>query len=411
MAGESTLTFLFTDIEGSTRYWERQPEAMRVALRRHNDILRDTIEKSGGRIFQTAGDAFHASFTTAPAALRAAVQAQQALFHEPWKLESPLRVRMVLHTGEAGTMEEEYTGPVLNRMGRMLQVCYGQQTILSMATEELVRGRLPEGVSLLDLGQHRFRDLAGPEHIFQAVIPGLPAEFPPLSSLVPFGGEGAGRSTPIRLLIVDDHTLFREGMKALLATTDDIEVVGEAGDGNSALAQIQALKPDIVLMDINMPGLNGIQATQQVLAARPETGIIMITMLEDDASVFAAMRAGARGYLLKGANPVEMLHVIRAVAEGQALFGPAIASRLMRYFQELGAAHVSPLAEAPFPELSDREVEVLRLISQGHNNAEIAQKLVISPKTVRNHITNIFSKLQVADRAQAIVRARQAGLQ
>jgi len=137
----------------------------------------------------------------------------------------------------------------------------------------------------------------------------------------------------------------------------------------------------------------------------------MLTMLENDASVFAAMRAGARGYLLKGASPKEMLSVIRAVAEGQALFGPEIATRLMNYFQELGNATLKATPESPFPELTEREVEVLHLIAQGLNNAEIARKLVISPKTVRNHITSIFSKLQVADRAQAIVRAREAGLE
>jgi DNA-binding NarL/FixJ family response regulator len=136
----------------------------------------------------------------------------------------------------------------------------------------------------------------------------------------------------------------------------------------------------------------------------------MLTMLEDDASVFAAMRAGARGYLLKGASPTEVLSVIRAVAEGQALFGPAIATRLMDFFQELSHMPAAPSTDSPFPELTERELEVLQLIAQGYNNQEIAQKLVISPKTVRNHITSIFSKLQVADRAQAIVLARQAGL-
>jgi DNA-binding NarL/FixJ family response regulator len=136
----------------------------------------------------------------------------------------------------------------------------------------------------------------------------------------------------------------------------------------------------------------------------------MLTMLEDDASVFNAMRAGARGYLLKGADPQEVLSVIRAVAEGQALFGPAIATRLLNYFKDLHARSAVPHTEQPFPELTDRELEILRFIAQGHNNPEIARKLFLSPKTVRNHITNIFSKLQVADRAQAIVRAREAGL-
>lgn len=215
--------------------------------------------------------------------------------------------------------------------------------------------------------------------------------------------------TNIRLMIADDHKLFREGIKALLAVTNDIEIIGEAEDGHSVLQQARELQPDVILMDINMPGLNGIRATEQILEKQPQTRIIMLTMLEDDASIFLAMRAGARGYLLKGADPQEVLSVIRAVAEGQALFGPAIAARLMNYFKELSAKPA--VSGAPFPELTEREMEVLRLISQGLNNQEIAHKLVLSHKTVRNHITNIFSKLQVADRAQAIVRAREAGLQ
>jgi DNA-binding NarL/FixJ family response regulator len=216
--------------------------------------------------------------------------------------------------------------------------------------------------------------------------------------------------SPIRLLIADDHRLFREGLKALLSVTEDIEIVGEAEDGDSALKRCNELQPDIILMDINMPGLNGIQATMRILEERPQTGIIMLTMLEDDASVFNAMRAGARGYLLKGADPNEVLSVIRAVAEGQALFGAAIATRLMNYFKELNSKPASLQMNISFPELTERELDVLRLISQGLNNQEIAQTFVLSPKTVRNHVTNIFSKLQVADRAQAIVRAREAGL-
>lgn len=214
--------------------------------------------------------------------------------------------------------------------------------------------------------------------------------------------------TNIKLMIADDHKLFREGIKALLAITDDIEIIGEAEDGETALKQVRELEPDVILMDINMPGQNGIRVTEQIMEKYPQTRIIMLTMLEDDVSIFHAMRAGARGYLLKGADPQEVLSVIRAVAEGQALFGPAIATRLMNYFKELSAKPGVP--GTPFPELTEREVEVLHLIAQGLNNQEIAQKFVLSPKTVRNHITNIFSKLQVADRAQAIVRAREAGL-
>lgn len=216
--------------------------------------------------------------------------------------------------------------------------------------------------------------------------------------------------TTIRVLVVDDHKLFRDGLSAILMNVPDIEVVGEAGTGREAVAQVETLAPDVVLMDINMPDLNGIEATQRVLALKPETGIIMLTMLEDDDSLFAAMCAGARGYILKGADKAEVLKTIRAVAEGEALFGPAMAGRLTAFFQNVGRTGDSVPTLDPFPDLTDRERDVLDLIAQGENNQEIAQQLHISAKTVSNHISNIFNKLQVADRAQAIVKARQAGL-
>ena len=212
---------------------------------------------------------------------------------------------------------------------------------------------------------------------------------------------------PIRLLIADDHALFREGLRALLAATPDLQVVGEAADGEVALAQAATLAPDVILMDIHMPGLNGIEATRCLLAQQPGLGVIMVTMLEDDASLFAAMRAGARGYVLKGAHHDDILQAIRAVAGGQAVFGPGVAARLIGLFQHLGPAN--PAGEA-LPELSDREREVLQLMAHGASSKEIAAKLVISLKTVSNHITSIFSKLQVVDRAEAIRRARAAGL-
>lgn len=214
----------------------------------------------------------------------------------------------------------------------------------------------------------------------------------------------------IRLLIVDDHALFREGLRALFSAITDIELVGEATTGQEALGIVEELQPDVVLMDIDMPGMSGVEATRSILRKTPTTGIVMVTMLEDDASVFSAMRAGARGYVLKGAQPKELLQTIRAVASGQALFGPAIATRMMRFFNEQEAHFKASLPEEAFPELTPRELEVLELIGQGDKNSDIAEKLVISNKTVRNHITNIFSKLQVADRAQAIIKARDAGL-
>lgn len=210
----------------------------------------------------------------------------------------------------------------------------------------------------------------------------------------------------IRILIADDHTLFREGLRALLTSVPDIDVVGEAASGQETLTRVAELEPDVILMDIQMPDLNGIEATRRVLRAQPHVGVIILTMFEDDDSVFAAMRAGARGYVLKGADQDVVLRAIRAVAHGESLFSPNIAQRLMRFFGSL-APSAPPEA---FPELTVREREVLVLIAEGKNNAEIAAQLAISVKTVRNHVSNIFNKLQVADRVQAALRAREAGM-
>jgi DNA-binding NarL/FixJ family response regulator len=211
---------------------------------------------------------------------------------------------------------------------------------------------------------------------------------------------------PIRVVIADDHTLFRDGLRALLTSIPDIQIVGEAATGQETIAQAAELQPDLILMDIQMPDLNGIEATRQILRTSPHVGIIVLTMFEDDDSVFAAMRAGARGYVLKGADQAVLLRAVHAVASGESLFGPEIAQRLIGFFSNLEPTSRPEL----FPELTDREREVLGLIAEGLPNAEIAEKLVISMKTVRNHVSNIFSKLQVADRAQAAIRAREAGL-
>ena len=210
----------------------------------------------------------------------------------------------------------------------------------------------------------------------------------------------------ITVFIADDHRLFRDGLRSLLASAGDIAVIGEAANGEEAAALVERLQPDVVLMDIQMPGLNGIEATRRITATSPHVGVIIVTMFEDDDSVFAAMRAGARGYILKGAGQDEVARTIRAVAQGEALFGPAIAARLMSFF----AGPRSPAPAEAFPDLTTREREVLDLIAAGYSNESIATRLVVSRKTVRNHVSNIFSKLQVAGRAEAIIRARDAGM-
>jgi DNA-binding NarL/FixJ family response regulator len=210
----------------------------------------------------------------------------------------------------------------------------------------------------------------------------------------------------VRIVLADDHPVVRRGLRALLDSLDGLEGVGEAADGEQALREVQLTQPDVVLMDVRMPGLDGVEATKRVRAACPGTAVLVLTMYEDDATVLAAMRAGAGGYLLKGADQDEIVAAIRAVVAGQTIFGPGVAAHLLDVFAS-GAA-----AEAPvlFPELTERERTILDLLAGGSRTAAIAEQLFLSPKTVSNHLTSIFAKLEVADRAAAIVRAREGGL-
>ena len=208
-----------------------------------------------------------------------------------------------------------------------------------------------------------------------------------------------------RILVVDDHASFRSGLRALLGTAGDLEVVGEASTGTDAVTIADRLQPDVILMDVTMPGGDGIEATRRIVEASPHVAIVILTMDAGDESVLRALRAGARGYVLKGAQRAELLRAIRAAAAGEAIFGPGVARRLATYLAPPG-----PAAVRPFPELTDREREVLDLIAGGRSNTEITDLLGLSPKTVRNHVSNVFAKLGVRDRAEAIVRAREAGM-
>lgn len=210
----------------------------------------------------------------------------------------------------------------------------------------------------------------------------------------------------LTVLIADDHPLFRKGMHALLKSMPDMELIGEAKSGKEAIEMALAQQPDIVLMDLQMPEGSGLTATRELSKSSPGIRILVVTLFEDDESIFAALRAGARGYILKDADEAEMMRAIRAVGEGEAIFSPTIATRLMDYFADTRTL----LPQGVLPELTEREREILTLIGRGETNAAIAEQLTISVKTVRNHVSNIFNKLQVADRAQAAIRARDAGL-
>ena len=210
---------------------------------------------------------------------------------------------------------------------------------------------------------------------------------------------------PLRVVVADDHPVYRDGLALLLGSVPGLEVVGTAADGAAAVEVVREQLPDVVVMDVQMPVLDGIEATRRITTQAPSVGVVVLTMSEDDGTVFAAVRAGARGYLLKGADQEEVLRAITTVASGGAVFGAALARRIADFF---AAAPRGP-AEA-FPQLTAREREVLGLVAAGRSNAQIAAALYLSPKTVRNVVSNVLAKLQVTDRAQAIVRAREAGL-
>ncbi len=211
---------------------------------------------------------------------------------------------------------------------------------------------------------------------------------------------------PTRVLLADDHPVFRDGLSGTLDGEPDLEVVGVCADGDEAVAAAAEEQPDVAVMDLSMPRLGGIEATRRIVTTSPHIAVLVLTMVEEDDSVFAAVRSGARGYLLKGSTPEDIVRAVRSVARGEAGFGPGVADRMRGYFAQTDGRPRNTV----FPELTEREREILELIAAGARNADIARRLFISPKTVRNHISNIFSKLQVADRADVIARARAAGL-
>lgn len=214
-------------------------------------------------------------------------------------------------------------------------------------------------------------------------------------------------SPPIRIVVADDHPVVRSGLVAMLRTIPGLDVVGEAADGSAAVRAAVEQRPDVILMDVRMPGADGIEATRRIRESLPECRVLILTMYDDDATVFTAMQAGAQGYLLKEAEQEEIVRAVRGVVAGEAIFGPGVAGRVLAYF---AAPRPAVTAHDPFPELTDREREVLDLLARGRRTAEIAGQLYLSPKTVSNHLTTIFAKLQVAGRGEAIVRAREGGL-
>ena len=392
-----TVTFLFTDVEGSTALLRRLKEGYAEVLAKHEQLLRDAAEAVGGQEFGTQGDAVFFVFRNPRDAVLAAVAGQQALETAEWPEDGRVRVRMGLHTGEAAIAAGRYMGLAVNRAARICGVARGGQILVSPTTHALVEEAEHElhGISFRDLGAQTLKDFDRPVPIYQVEAVEAVAEPEP---------------SGVRIVIVDDQALVRAGFRMILEAEEDIEVVGEAADGREAVAEVQRLRPDVVLMDVRMPEVDGIEATRRLLGADGVTAkVVMLTTFDMDEYVYEALRAGASGFLLKDVPPEQLVAGIRAVASGDALLAPSVTRRVIEEFVRRPPESV----RTPPPELADltaREAEILQLIARGLSNAEIAKELVVSETTVKTHVAHVLMKLGLRDRVQAVVFAYEAGV-
>jgi len=402
-ATTGTYTFLLTDIEGSTVLARRLGERWGGVLSDHHRLLRGAFEEAGGHGIATQGDAFFAAFRRAKDAVRAALEGQRVLAGHAWPEGADLRVRMGIHTGEASVSEGEYQGLAIHRAARICAVCSGGEIRLSQATYSLLDDEEHDlsSFTAVDLGEQRLKDFERPVRVYQLVAVSTPEP----------GAAAVAENGCIRVLIVDDQALVRAGFRMILDADGDMEVVGEASNGEEAVAEALRLKPHVVLMDVRMPAVDGIEATRILLGERgSDAKVVMLTTFDMDEYVYEALRAGASGFLLKDVPPEQLVAGIRAVASGEALLAPAVTRRVIEEFvrrpPEAAAAPPSPKLE----ELTPREVEVLKLIARGLSNAEIADELVVSQATVKTHVARVLTKLGLRDRVQAVVLAYESGL-
>jgi DNA-binding NarL/FixJ family response regulator/class 3 adenylate cyclase len=410
-----TVTFLFSDVEGSTQLLRQLREGYADVLAEHQRLLRDAFEEAGGHEVNTQGDSFFIAFRKPRDAVLAALAGQRALEGHSWPAGVEVRVRMGIHTGEALLADDEYHGLAVHRAARICAAGHGGQILVSQTSQTLLEDEEHElpGLTLRDLGRQRLKDFDRPVGIFQLEAPDLPGEFPPLRTLdtdplgeVPSADDGR-RFT---VLIADDQALVRAGFRMILDAEGDMDVVGEACSGSEAITEAQRLKPDIVLMDVRMPELDGIEATRRLLAEGGlPTKVVMLTTFDMDEYVYEALRAGASGFLLKDVPPEQLVAGIRAVASGEALLAPSITRRVIEEFVRRPPDSVrTPPPE--LAELTERELEVLQHVARGLSNAEIAKQLFVSDTTVKTHVARILMKLQLRDRVQAVVFAYESGL-
>jgi DNA-binding NarL/FixJ family response regulator/class 3 adenylate cyclase len=398
------LTFLFADVEGSTRLTERHGADAGAALARYHDLAALTAAAHGGRLFERIGDGAYASFPDASSAVRAADGLQSAIFEHDWGPIGRLRIRIAVVTGEVEVRGDRYYGRALFRAARLQALAAGGETLLSGTTVDEVGGALPPGTLLRDLGTQRLRDVPEPERVFALVHTSRApaADAPGEHQSTDFTRQGTEIVTdeegPIRVLLVDDHAVVRRGLRGFLELLKDFDVVGEAENGREGVAAADRLVPDVVLMDLLMPEMGGLEAIAAIKQAHPEIEIVAVTSFIEEEKVTSALEAGASGYLLKDAEAEEVAQAIRAAYHGEVHLDPAV-SRLLaqRLRQRKDAEPVEPLTA--------REKEVLAQLAKGASNKEIAYALGITERTARTHVSNILGKLGLASRTQAALYA------
>ncbi len=394
------VTFCFTDIEGSSALSARLGEdSFAATIDRHRELLRAAWTRWGGVEVNTEGDGCFVAFADVDAALAACVQAQQRLAREVWPGQAALRVRMGIHTAPAApTAADDYIGLAVNQAARIAACGHGGQVVVSPASADLTTQ-----AALRPLGRFRVRDFDEPVELFQLLGDGLQPEFPPL--------RGAHPVDVIRVAIVDDQALVRGGFAVLLRSVDDIDVVGEAADGRAAVELAVRERPDVILMDVRMPEMDGVEATRRITSDErlAATRVVILTTFDLDEYVHEALRAGASGFLLKDTLPDDLLAAIRVVAGGEALLAPRVTRRLVEEFLRRRTASTGR-SPSTVERLTRRETDVLEAVARGLSNAEIAESLSMSHATAKTHVSRLLTKLQARDRAQLVMIAYEAGV-
>jgi len=426
-----TVTFLFSDVEGSTELLRTLRGGYADVMADHERLLRSAFEDAGGHEINTQGDSFFVAFRKPKDAVGAALEAQRAIGSHEWPEGAEMRVRIGIHTGEATVAGDRYVGLGVHRAARLCAAAHGGQVLISQTTQALLEedeellGELDFG----DLGPRSLKNFDRPVRIYQLLAPDLPAEFPDLRvdegvqargsteladrhevAQAEEASSGEDVTSRVRVLIVDDQALVRTGFRMILDAEEDMDVVGEGANGKEAIDEASRLNPDVVLMDVRMPELDGIEATRRLLAdGGVDSKVVMLTTFDMDEYVYEALRAGASGFLLKDAPPEQLVEGIRAVCSGDALLAPSVTRRVIEEFVRRPPEAVRT-APPEIEELTPRECEVLKLIARGLSNAEIAKSLVVSETTVKTHVARVLMKMGLRDRVQAVVMAYESGL-